>query len=288
MHRYQKPIVLSAILVAIFLTSCGEGREFNQEDELRLKTTGESWYEDNEPTKEIYELAEADDAAAQSAVGTYLKKINSSLALKMLRESSANGEVESFYQLGIMHFKGYKVDMGGNGLGGIIKLIAVLNSDSAPSDPKNWMISYKQAFNYFEQAAQLGHVQAQNYVGYMLYEGLGVEKNYEKACVWWESASRGGDSTAALNYARCLPQNEKLPLLTLAAEANALAAFELWLHYVTLQELKESEKSIIEFTGKRNPTSEINLELDYESMASYWLSKSADMGYELASLLKQT
>lgn len=287
MHRNQKPIVLSAILVAIFLTSCGEGREFNQEDELRLQPTGESWYENNEPTKEIYELAESDDASAQSAVGTYLKRINPSSALKMLRESSENGEVEAFYQLGIMHFKGYKVDMGGNGLGNIIKLIANLNSDSAPSDPKNWLISYKQAFNYFEKAAQLGHIQAQNYVGYMLYEGLGVEKNYEKACVWWESASREGNTTAALNYARCLPQNERLPFLTLAAEANALAAFELSMHYVTLQELKEIEESIIETTGKRNPSTEINLELDYESMASYWLLRSSDMGYELATLLKQ-
>lgn len=122
----------------------------------------------------------------------------------------------------------------------------------------------------------------------MLYEGLGVEKNYSEACQWWETASQEGHATAALNYARCLPQTERLPFLTQAAENNALAAYELWLHFVMLQELKESKKLISETEEKQKPSTEIDLELDYESLASYWLEKSANEGYELASLLVQT
>lgn len=289
MYRNGKSNFLLVILAAIFLTSCGEGREFDQEDKYRLQLTGESWHENNEPSKDVYELAEAGDASAQSAVGTYLKKRNPSIAINMLRESSENGEIESFYQLGVIFFKGYKFEPDCSGLSCIIRLIFVLNSDTTPSDPENLRISYKTAFKYFEEASQLGHLQAQNYAGYMLYEGLGVEKNYSEACHWWETASREGHATAALNYARCLPQTERLPFLTQAAENNALAAYELWLHFVTLQELKESEKFISETAGKKKPSTEIELELelDYESLASYWLEKSATMGYELASRLVQ-
>lgn len=105
MHRDGKSNFLLVIFAAIFLTSCGEGREFDQEDEYRLQLIGESWYETNEPTKDVYELAEAGDASAQSAVGTYLKKRNPSIAIKMLKDSSESGEIESFYQLGVIFLK---------------------------------------------------------------------------------------------------------------------------------------------------------------------------------------
>jgi TPR repeat protein len=58
---------------------------------------------------------------------------------------------------------------------------------------------YREAFRLFEQAAQAGHTGAENYLGVLYNNGLGVPQDYLKAREWHEKAAASGDSYAMYN-----------------------------------------------------------------------------------------
>ena len=57
--------------------------------------------------------------------------------------------------------------------------------------------SYVKAFEYYEQAAQLGDADAQNGLGHMYATGQGVTKDELKAKEWWTASTAQGDEKAA-------------------------------------------------------------------------------------------
>lgn len=60
-----------------------------------------------------------------------------------------------------------------------------------------------QAFVWFLKAAEQGHAQAQNNVGFRYYYGKGVSQNYEKAFYWYNEAGKQGEKTAIYNTGVC-------------------------------------------------------------------------------------
>jgi TPR repeat protein len=59
--------------------------------------------------------------------------------------------------------------------------------------------SYEKAFEYYEQAAQLGHAQAQYNLGCCYANGEGVEQNMAAAKEWVEkSAAQGNENAIAI------------------------------------------------------------------------------------------
>jgi TPR repeat protein len=59
--------------------------------------------------------------------------------------------------------------------------------------------SYERAFEYYEQAADLGLATAQYSLGVMYYKGDGVERDIAKAREWWTKAAAQGEKNAIKN-----------------------------------------------------------------------------------------
>ena len=62
---------------------------------------------------------------------------------------------------------------------------------------------YSQAVIYFRQAAEMGHADAQNYLGVCYYNGEGVEKDYVEAVKWYRKAAEQGDEHGQNNLGIC-------------------------------------------------------------------------------------
>ena len=58
---------------------------------------------------------------------------------------------------------------------------------------------YQKAFNWYRKAAEAGDTIAQSNLGYMYYQGQGVEQDYEKAFIWYQKSAEGGNVTAQSN-----------------------------------------------------------------------------------------
>lgn len=66
-----------------------------------------------------------------------------------------------------------------------------------------YTIDYYKAFEYCERAAELGHVDAQNLLGYCYETGKGTAKDLDKCFIWYKKASEGGSSVATGNLGLC-------------------------------------------------------------------------------------
>jgi TPR repeat protein len=56
--------------------------------------------------------------------------------------------------------------------------------------------SRKKSFNWYLQAANQGHVDAMERVGYCYEKGRGVKKNEPQAAKWYRLAGNGGNTKA--------------------------------------------------------------------------------------------
>jgi TPR repeat protein len=62
--------------------------------------------------------------------------------------------------------------------------------------------SYERAFEYYEQAADLGHADAQFALGLLYATGQGVTKDESKAKTWWTASAAQGYETVIENLKR--------------------------------------------------------------------------------------
>ena len=62
---------------------------------------------------------------------------------------------------------------------------------------------YEQAVEYFRQAAEQGHSDAQTYLGYCYDFGQGVAQDYNEAVKWYRKAAEQGDAEAQFNLGDC-------------------------------------------------------------------------------------
>jgi TPR repeat protein len=89
-----------------------------------------------------------------------------------------------------------------------------------------------EAVDWFHKAADQGNTRAQNSLGFMYQEGLGIPKDFKQAMFWYRKAANRGDAAAQLNlgvmYERgegVAPDNgEARRWYSLAAAHNANAA----------------------------------------------------------------
>jgi TPR repeat protein len=63
-------------------------------------------------------------------------------------------------------------------------------------------VNYEEAVQYFIPAAKAGHAGAQNTLGVMLEEGLGISKNIHEAIKMFRAAAEQGEPRAMLNMGR--------------------------------------------------------------------------------------
>ena len=56
--------------------------------------------------------------------------------------------------------------------------------------------NYTKALELYRQAAAKGNVSAMEYIGYVYYNGIGVDKNYSEAVKWWSLVAAQGKVTA--------------------------------------------------------------------------------------------
>ncbi|KGO15524.1 tetratricopeptide repeat protein [Clostridium botulinum] len=59
--------------------------------------------------------------------------------------------------------------------------------------------NYKEAMYWYKKAAEKGNSTSMNNIGFMYYEGKGVEQDYKKAMYWYKKASQKGNFTAMSN-----------------------------------------------------------------------------------------
>ena len=55
---------------------------------------------------------------------------------------------------------------------------------------------YPKALYWFKKAAEQGYANAENYLGYMYEQGLGVPQDYNKALYWYKKAAKKGSKQA--------------------------------------------------------------------------------------------
>jgi uncharacterized protein len=89
--------------------------------------------------------------------------------------------------------------------------------------------NYLEAMKFFELAAHGGHNQAQHYLGFMYYKGLGVTKDNIEAYKWFYLAASNGDKVGIVL---------KITLKELLSDQEIIEAesrAQEWLHTADLQ-----------------------------------------------------
>lgn len=69
---------------------------------------------------------------------------------------------------------------------------------------KGVLQDYRQAYHWFSEAAKQGNIGAEVFLGVMLYDGLGVEKDVRAAMKHWRVAAAHGEAEAQYRLGRIL------------------------------------------------------------------------------------
>jgi len=141
--------------------------------------------------------------------------------------------------------------------------------------------NYKEALTWFRQAADKGNAIAQNNLGYMYDNGLGVEKNYVEAVKWYRKAADQGNADAGNNLG-CMYYNG------LGVEKSDTEAVK-WLYKAAKQGNVAAYENLVNMAENGNADAQYNLGIMYEvglgvkksiTEAKKWYTKAADQGCE--------
>lgn len=117
---------------------------------------------------------------------------------KLLKKAAENGEVDALVELGDIYVRGRTKDYAK----AVRCYLEAANIDYAPAQDKMGIMyrdglgverDYKQALYWFDQAAGQGYTKSQSRIGQMYDSGKGVEKDYQKASEWYRLAAENGD-----------------------------------------------------------------------------------------------
>ena len=128
--------------------------------------------------------------------------------------------------------------------------------------------NYTSAVESFRKAAENGHSDAQNYLGYCYANGQGVSKDYEKAVEWYRMAANQGNASAQYNLGACYSNGNGV--LT-----DSKVAFE-WYQKSAAQGNASAQYNLGNCYKNGNGVPQ-----DYEK-AIEWYKKSASKGNEKA------
>lgn len=70
------------------------------------------------------------------------------------------------------------------------------NRDFYSESHTNFIKDYSQAVKWYSKSAEQGHIEAQVQLGICYANGLGVDKNKDKAYYWWKKAAEQGHESA--------------------------------------------------------------------------------------------
>lgn len=98
-----------------------------------------------------------------------------SYELKNIIKLAELGVAEAQYTLGLAYFS---------------------NTDFYSESPANFIKDYSQAVKWYSKSAEQGHIEAQVQLGICYANGLGVDKNKDKAYYWWQKAAEQGHESA--------------------------------------------------------------------------------------------
>ena len=70
---------------------------------------------------------------------------------------------------------------------------------------------YDVAVGYYLKACEFHNVEAQFYLGYALYTGEGITKDYTSAVMWFKRAANSGYPQAEYNLAYCYMEGHGVP-----------------------------------------------------------------------------
>ena len=83
------------------------------------------------------------------------------------------------------------------------------------------LVKFKEAIQLFNEAAENGHVEAQNSLATCYYNGQGVTKSFNRAVEWWTKAAMQGNVQAQYRLANCYDKGE-------GVKKNHKIAFKWW------------------------------------------------------------
>ena len=169
---------------------------------------------------------------------------------------------------------------------------------------------YESAVKQFAAAANLGHAEAQNQLGFCFVEGLGVKPDSAEAVKWWRKAAEQGNASAQFNLGVRYyigdgvkqDKSEAAKWWRKASEqGNANAQFNLGVCYDNgigvKKDLKEAAKWYRKAAELGNADAQFNLGLCYyqgagvdenAKEASKWIQKAADQGHaEAKKMIKK-
>lgn len=127
-------------------------------------------------------------------------------AFKLFQQAADNGEMEAYFYIGNMYYKGEGVSQDyeeainwftkaveAGDSNAVSKLGTIyLHGNGVPQD-------YEKASELFLKAVDLGNSDGAFYLGMMHAEGLYYSQDYHEALQWFEKAANAGDVTAVMN-----------------------------------------------------------------------------------------
>ena len=165
--------------------------------------------------------------------------------------------------------------------------------------------NYSKAFLLFKKAADLGHADSQNHIGYCYKYGLGVSKDLSEAVNWYKKAAKQGDEHAQNNLGNCYYKGEGVSkdfskavkwYKKAAEQGHEDAQYMLGVCYYegkgVSKDLPEAFKWYKKSAEQGDEYAQYMLGVCYEngegvskvvSEAIKWYEKSADQGYEPAT-----
>ncbi|MCT7461342.1 sel1 repeat family protein [Aliarcobacter cryaerophilus] len=127
--------------------------------------------------------------------------------------------------------------------------------------------NYKKAFEWYEKAANQGDPIAQNNLGFMYENGYGVEQDYKRSRQWYEKAAEKGDPAAKYNLGRMYLGGEEFSVYH-----DHEKAVDLFLQSANQGYTKAQLK-----LGTMHQSGLAGVDESY-AKAAYWLQKAADKG----------
>lgn len=161
-----------------------------------------------------------------------------------------------------------------------------------------------QAAKRYKKAAEQGHAQAQNWLGYCYHHGFGVTQSYDEAVEWYQKAAKQGNADAQNNLGDCYyygqgashNKSEAFNWYKKAAEqGHANAQHNLGMCYKfgqgVTQDWTEAVKWYREAAEQGLAIAQYDLGCCYDNghgvwmdneTAAFWYQKAADQGIEEA------
>ena len=213
-------------------------------------------------------------------------------AIELWEKAAEHGHIHSMLHLGSIYYLGYPR----SGNGPLSRILTAIVSDAVY--PRNFQVisSLEKSFYWYEKAAEEGSIDGLHAAGYMLIEGLGVQKDFVRGRNYLEAAFANGNYLAGLKlseFTEVLSEKE-IYLVQAAREEVPSAMYELSSTYFLASIFKKNalqmkrvglELGNTELTRAGEDvflknTGGFDITVDFSGKANYWGEKAYIAGVE--------